>query len=327
MFGFGIKKKSLRLLWSSVITANLYLSKLRTKRERVIWIVGDGRSGTTWLANLINFHGKYRYMFEPFHPKNVAPMNRLQPFQYMRPESHDKYSTELANDVFTGRFQHSLVDEFNRSVIFRGLLIKDIFANLFIKWVDRNFPDFKKIMILRHPCAVALSKEKNIYGFWMKEPRDFLFQRDLLEDFLTPFKDIIKGADSFFEKQIVIWSIVHYVPLSQLERGRVHLTFYEELCTKPDREMQRIFSYLGDDQGEGPLDPRLFKEYRTPSMASLEESAINSGEDLISGWRKELTNAQIEKAIQILQLFGLDKVYNDGLMPNRDAALRMLEKS
>src|SRR5262245_3197724 len=34
-------------------------------------VSGTRRSGTTWLADVINFDNHYRYMFEPFHPKEV----------------------------------------------------------------------------------------------------------------------------------------------------------------------------------------------------------------------------------------------------------------
>ncbi|MCB0211675.1 MAG: hypothetical protein KDJ52_20220, partial [Anaerolineae bacterium] len=63
---------------------------------------------------------------------------------------------------------------------------------------------------------------------------------------------------------------------------------------------------------------------KTPSRTSREHSAINNGADLINGWRKELTQDQIKRAIDILAVFGLDQIYNDTLSPNIKQAERLL---
>jgi hypothetical protein len=39
--------------------------------RNTIFLAGTGRSGTTWLSNIINYKNEYRYMFEPFQSKKV----------------------------------------------------------------------------------------------------------------------------------------------------------------------------------------------------------------------------------------------------------------
>ena len=160
----------------AVIAANRLFNGMSKK---VIWVVGDGRSGTTWVSNVINYHHRYRFMFEPFHPKFVGPAKKFKLFHYLRPEQHNNFFHNFAQSVFTGQLQHRRVDRYNRSYFFRGLLIKDIFANLLLKWVDVQFPTVRKVLILRHPCAVAVSKERLKNWTWMTDPRDFLVQGDL----------------------------------------------------------------------------------------------------------------------------------------------------
>jgi len=266
-------------------------------------------------------------MFEPFHPILVGPANGFARFQYIRPENRDKRFYDMAQAVFTGHFQHKRVDQYNRNYLFKGLLIKDIFANLFIKWVDIQFPAIRKVLILRHPCAVAVSKEKLKHWPWVTDPKDFLSQKNLHEDFLHPFENIIENTRSYFERQILIWAIIHYVPLKQLSKGQIHLIFYEELCTDPETEIRHLFSYLGDNQKEDFLDPRVLEQFRTPSQLSLKQSAINNNQNLINGWQNDVTNIQIFKAVQILNAFGLDQIYDHNLMPNRAAAVAMLEST
>src|SRR5688572_637852 len=52
----------------AILAANY---RLGNYRER-LWLIGDGRSGTTWAANLLNHRGRYRQLFEPFHPQMVS---------------------------------------------------------------------------------------------------------------------------------------------------------------------------------------------------------------------------------------------------------------
>ena len=41
-----------------------------SKLKDSVILVGDGRSGTTWIANIVNFRKDFTYLFEPFHPVN-----------------------------------------------------------------------------------------------------------------------------------------------------------------------------------------------------------------------------------------------------------------
>ncbi len=54
-----------------------------------ILVAGTGRSGTTWLADIISEQFKSRLMFEPFHPVLVPEYAEFNYFQYMRPGEPD----------------------------------------------------------------------------------------------------------------------------------------------------------------------------------------------------------------------------------------------
>jgi len=49
------------------------------------------------------------------------------------------------------------------------------------------------------------------------------------------------------------------------------------------------------------------------------DSAIRRGEDLINGWKSKLTSAEIDRSLRILEAFGLDAVYDEGVRPRRGA--------
>jgi len=171
-------------------------------------------------------------MFEPFHPQMVSQASFLRPHLYVRPNATDERLRTFAANVLSGRFSHRHVDAANGAFSYRGLLIKDIFANLFAYWASLQFPGVKVTLLLRNPFAVALSKSRKRHRYWLTEPLDLLGQQDLREDFLGPFEDTIRetsATGNYLLKQILIWSINNYVPLRQFSPGQLHVTFYEDV--------------------------------------------------------------------------------------------------
>ncbi len=63
-----------------------------------------------------------------------------------------------------------------------------------------------------------------------------------------------------------------------------------------------------------------------PSLLSTPGSAILSDERLVGGWRTHVTPAQLERAIKILSLFGLDKIYSEKAVPNPGGALMSTDR-
>ncbi len=107
---------------STVLKANYVLRRYND----VVWLIGDGRSGTTWLSDLMNHANRYRTMFEPFHPRFVDAVAFLSPHEYIRPCDPHGQLAAAASAIFSGRFPHPRVDSGNRSLVYNGLLIKDI---------------------------------------------------------------------------------------------------------------------------------------------------------------------------------------------------------
>lgn len=315
----GVPQKGLR---AGVMAANYYMGNYRD----VIWLIGDGRSGTTWVCDLINWNKKYREMLEPFHPKWVRGMEGFFMHQYIKPDNNDNYFINTASNVFSGNFfRNSRIDSQNNRLLYRGLMIKDIFANLFIAWVHNHFPHVRKVLLLRHPFAVALSKLKTKNWNWMNNPKQFLSQEALYEDYLEPFDDIIRGvSNDYFERQVLIWAILHYVPFRQLKKGQVYILFYEELYSNPELELLLLFHYLYGEQNTH-LDKKLLSQLNTKSRYAGKKSNIAPGKSPITAWQNELSSKQIDSGIKILEHFGLDKLYGHDSMPTTNNAEKLLE--
>jgi hypothetical protein len=307
-----------------VIPANRAVERFRTL-EPPIWIVGDGRSGTTWVTNAVNYRNTYRYLFEPFHPDFVPAAAPFGKYRYLRPGERQDDAHEFAAAVFDGRVLHRRVDKLNRSFVYSGLLIKDIFTQLALGWTDEWFPDVRKILLLRHPFAVALSKVDRSEWRWVRDPDVLLGQPDLVADHLGPFADVLRAADTEFERHVAIWSAVHRVPLAQLAPGRVLLVFYEEMLADPAETLARVRTFIGASSDD-TSDPRL---QRVLERAS-ETSGVESGRDSTRGiddWRARLAPEEIRRGLALLDALGVGEIYGDDAMPDHAAAEAMLTRN
>ncbi len=281
-----------------------------------VFLAGTGRSGTTWVSEIINYRNEYRYMFEPFHSKRVDIIKNFRYRQYIRPDNRDKKFIEPAKLILSGKLRNRFTDYRNKKFISKKRLIKDIRANHFLKWIYENFPGVPIILLLRHPCAVASSKLKLNWGTHIEE---FFSQDELLEDFLNPFKKEIEKAKSVFEKHIFLWAVENYVPLKQFNKGEIHLAFYENFCKDPGYEIERLFSFLNKR-----FDEKALLKSGNPSSEIRGHSAIVTGENLINNWKKYITKEQRQRAADILAVFGLDGIYAENSMPNIENAYNLL---
>ena len=106
-----------------------------------ILLAGSGRSGTTWISDLINYQNEYRYLFEPFNPvRSDWCRGKLTPHKYIRPKNQDKNLLEIAEAILSGKLRGIAIDFYNRKLFYKKRLIKAICANLYLKWLKVNFP-------------------------------------------------------------------------------------------------------------------------------------------------------------------------------------------
>lgn len=291
---------------------------LNSEYRNTVFLAGTEKSGTTWISDVINYRHDYRYIFEPFWSAKVPMCKGFKPQQYLRPGNDDHYFVEVAGAILSGKIRSTWTDRYHRRFIARQRLIKDIRANLFLKWMHDHFPEVPIILLLRHPCAVARSHLRRTH---LSHNLDaFLAQEDLMGDFLHPFRKEMQAAQTDFVKLIFRWCIETYVPLKQFEKGQVYLTFYEHFCEYPESAINGLFSFLGKS-----YDPTVYKQLRKPSPVARKTSAIVSGGSLIDDWRKEITDQQTQRAVEILGLFGLDRIYSYDSVPNANAAHALLE--
>jgi hypothetical protein len=288
-----------------------------------VLLASSGRSGSTWVARVINYRNDFRMMFEPFRGDLVPECRALRPSQYIRPTDRAPALLAAANAVFSGRVRNDWVDKYNRRLFCKRRLIKDIRVNLFLKWVCLNFPQIPVVLLMRHPCAVAQSQmdlAQTDLAWDVDLAKQFLSQPELVEDMLAPFGAEMARAGTKWERQIVAWCVENFVPLKQCSASDVHLMFYEDLCQKPEIEIAKLSGYLGM-----AFDGRVRATLAAPSQTvrtglyGQGVSPVVSGDDVVGSWRRTVTKHELKRAMEIVQMFGLDRIYGEEPAPRPDA--------
>lgn len=303
----------------NVIRRRYYIDLSSDYRDSLV-LAGTGRSGTTWISEVINYRNEYRLMDEPDRNGRIESFAHFNAIQYIRPDDDNPAFLEPLRSALTGRLRNDWADRFNTRIVSSKRLVKFIRASLYLKWLINHFPELRVALLLRHPCAVCLSQSKLD---WEIDLHDILLvQPQLMADFLEPFREQIAAADTLFEKRLWMWCVENYVALSQLEPGDVHLAFYELFCEEPEREIEKLFNFYGKE-----WDANIYQAMRKPSNSSKMDSAVVTGKNRIDSWTAHITDEQRQLAARMLKQFGLDAIYSvDSLLPNTDAAYQMLAR-
>lgn len=300
------------------LNPKVFVSKLKGKifidlgnYENTVFLAGTGRSGTTWIQNVINHEATYRIMFEPFHSKKIELLKAWNFRQYLRSNDRNPVFLKPASVILRGQIKDPWIDQLNNKILVNKRLIKDIRTNLILYWIKHNFPQIPIIFLLRHPCAIAASKLK--LG-WEAHLEEFLSQDELIDDFLSPYKSEIAKVKDPFEKFIFSWCVENYVPLKQFRPGEMLVVFYEDFYLHPGRNIGAINNFLPITL---KFDTKSFSPevLNNPSSTSRKDSAVYSQANPIDHWRKDINDQQIKRAVEILDMFGLHQIYDDGNLP------------
>ncbi|WP_435134189.1 sulfotransferase domain-containing protein [Formosa sp. A9] len=306
-----------------------YIYKYYPKQyDKTIWLIGSGRSGTTWVSSLINFNNSFRELFEPFHPSysELSAVGFCQ-HKYLN-DANDNIAIEtLSSQILKGNFYQKRSEEANRFIWqrprYKNMLIKDIFTNLLAYQICKTNKYVKPVLLIRNPFSVALSKSRTKDWYWMTDPIDFLNQKELMNDFLNPFENLIKDISkngTHLDKQILIWSIINYVPLKQFKGNELLVTFYEDWVINPEKELNRIQEFVKLDLSVNG-DFKDFKKFKKPSKTSVTNNFS------ISNWKSQINQEQLKSASDILERFGFKELYDENSIPNHFILESLIEEN
>lgn len=264
----------------------------------------------------MNHDRRYRDVFEPFHPGKVEDFRGFRSKQYLRPGDRREEFLAPARRVLSGEIRNGWTDR-GGALVARRRLVKEIRANLLLGWMAENFPDMPIVLLVRHPCAVVSSR---LALGWRDNLDETMGQEELVQDHLLTMEEEILASRDPFERHLFLWCIDNYVPLKQFQPGGLHLCFYENLILDPEPELRRLFAALGQN-----FDEKILHRISHPSQMTSRRGA--SGDHPVDGWRRGVTRRRLERTGEILGLFGLDRVYGEGPLPDPSGARALMAET
>lgn len=265
------------------------------------WLItGSGRSGTTWLQELIAASGGLRPVFEPFHAQK-SPGFRDLPFDmYVAPgdDSHEELSRRVSA-VLRGKYRSRWSDRMNklsRPRIYRGRVVKEIRITPLTAWiVDRN-PGVHAVHLIRNPYDVAASA--GAVG-WNSQRFDHLFSQiedfaDVLSNYQIPKVEGCTAAQRF----MLGWTIENSLAFEMLPSRSVKLAVYGELTASDDAILD-LLRRLGLPHEQVPAT------VRRPSKTTRADSHIQGKR------RAQLDPESRGQVAEILNAFGFDSAFDE----------------
>ena len=215
--------------------------------KNTVLVVGSGRSGTTWVTNLLNADNAFRYIFEPFHPQECPYMREYPEVLYLSPKTRDRNFEELARRILKGHVHLAWTDRYNKRYISSKRIVKCIRLMLSFDWIHLHFPTIPIIYILRHPLAVINSRMNMIskYPFWSVSKNQINELREtLIDDYPNYFSFGDINLESEFQRQLVYWCIINRIALDQLANISHKLLFYENCKKNPVDTFWQVRDYV-----------------------------------------------------------------------------------
>jgi hypothetical protein len=295
------------------------LGLLRRAMQHIV-IAGTGRSGTTWVSDVLGSCRRCYVIYEPLRASMVPGVpDGIQggdhPAVYLRPEDDDRGDWEcFFRNLFGGKISTCWTRQEWRSDgpfagwqgalryrirqgLARHCVIKCIRANMVLGWLGRRF-SVRVIYLTRHPCAVVGSRLKLK---WEDVLETVLAQGGLYEDYLRPHQAMIAAARTPLQRMTVHWCVENLVPLTQLARNPNWMTLSYEECVASPRE---VFGGLVEALGLA----------RSPRTEERMRATAESGRP----WHHPLSEAEGGEVLDICGRFGIG-LYGRQPMPMCDA--------
>ncbi len=300
----GLKK----LIPDTVIERNRYSGE----ELKSVFITGIHRSGTSWIGKIISQACKVMYWREPYNPDTVNTMP--QQYFFIPKGRKSQFYKSFTDNLFKGRFAGSVFDYSEPRQWFNGIhhrhVIKDPTAAFLLEWLTSMYI-LDAVIVLRHPAGFVSSLLKLGWDF---DFNLFLSQKELMENYLDPYKNVIKQYNYKginIEKASVLWGLVYYV-LFQMSKGEDFIwTRYEDLCINPLHEFRKLFNAIELDW-DSNVEKKLIESINDKATFkdNITSDHNRNTKEMAMVWKKRLSKNEINTVLKITEQFGLE-FYNN----------------
>lgn len=250
--------------------------------DRVVWVFGHPRSGTTWLGQLLTDGLSLKMWNEPYLGQFLAFSNTLRENEPTRYEDPTFWMSDPQEENWRASLNAFFLDVIARqggpAAGFAGLVIKEPNGTVVAPLIMKAMPEAKAIFMLRDPRDVIASLiDARKPGSWMDERLTQEFDRD----------KIVKQSVRRFERIAEVLG-----DLEATTAGRFYEMRYERLRRDPFAEMRHLAHILGLPCDEEVLRRSIERhDYeRIPAERKGPGRFVRTAR--VGGWPEELEPAE-----------------------------------
>ena len=217
------------------------------------------------------------------------------------------------NDLFSGHLLSPHLTQANSIADLRTadrLVVKIGRGSLLLPWLIKRFQLPKPVWLIRHPCAVVGSQL--LKGAWDHLPVMIDLPDHRHDQYLKQFKPLLIGIQTMEERQAALWCMEHKYLLEHPLNNEAWTTItYEELITRPEATITRIFNTWGMQVPEHAMDM-----VRIASPTTANGSPVHDPHTQLTQWTRNLRPEQVERILAVVAQFGIT-LYDRDPMPHR----------
>lgn len=269
----------------------------RPEASEAIVIFAHGRTGSSWLQEVLSDRTAMQPIHEPLSPRHMrrvgSLVGRADPpgyisSPYLRPNADAPEWRTLLEDILRGRVRNSWTNPTIHHMFPRGFIVKVIRGNLLAGFVAQNFAP-RIVVLERHPCAVLASR---LSAGWRADVADILTQPQLIEDHLADHAEELSRHTGDPVASLAIWYAVETsICRRQLATTQHVRVRYEDLARKP---LEMFNKLLSDVVGSETAIDASAQFTAASRMGRCHYSTDAEDVDArLSAWQSKLTPEQI----------------------------------
>lgn len=280
----------------------------RADDEHTIACVSSGRSGSTWLSQVVT-DAQTRIIYEPMHAQKGVPGLKEYNLKYIREGDQQPELNQYLDQLFQGKCHSYWLDCHNPkwSWVLTRRLIKLIRANMMLGYMAERYPKAKFILLMRHPGAVALSQ---FSGGWRMDPKDIYAQMG--DEF--PIINALPQPANIFQNRLLWWVLENYLAALALGKPNVTLVFYEHFLLNLEQMSKHLSEFCNIDRAQMRLE-----DSDKPSSVSAAGLKYTDANERLKRWMDKVDVADREYLQLILEGSGMSRYYTaDSALPILD---------
>lgn len=264
-------------------------------QQRPIVISGFGRSGTTWLADIVSKSTDGVVLFEPLHPLRAPePLREFAYKSFVDDSMREHYSRcirrlmnkhmqcgWLVRSYLTDHWFAASEEQVNSAYASSDIVGYKVIRAHFLMDGILDSDSTRVVHIERDPCAVICSiKTRNFWELGWTDTRDAIIRGGLAHPSLTHgerqrIRRVLEGSLSYEQHIAVLWFIVKLVSDKLAWRHNFLKVRFEDLCRHPLTVATQILTFVG-------ADPRKIRPHCLFTPSRTTERSFDGHRDLSS---------------------------------------------